>query len=202
MPRCRHCRSPLQRDPEDIGARCPRCREPLFERRGNPERMDEGAAPSGNLCAVHRRNLAPSTCLRCGNYMCPVCRTRFRARNLCPACVDRALESQESTPQDSRAHLWQAILAVVLGVAGWGITLVGIVLIGIGVESDSVPLVGIGGLVLLGSPLTAVAGVGLGACAIRTRGNHMIMATIGLLLSAFQIGVIIGLTTFSVFLNA
>lgn len=133
--------------------------------------------------------------------MCPVCRTRFRARNLCPTCVERVFESQESTPQDTRAHFLQAILAIVLGVAGWGITLFAIVLIGIGVEEESMPLVGIGGLVLLGSPVAAVAGAGLGACAVRTRGNHMIMATIGLLLSAFQIGVIIGLTTFSIFLN-
>jgi len=115
--------------------------------------------------------------------------------------VDRVLESQEATPQDARAHFWQAILAIISGVAGWAITLFGLILIGVGVESDSMPLVGVGGLVILASPVTAIAGVGLGASAIRTRGNHMIMATIGLLLSAFQIGVIIGLTTFSLFLN-
>src|SRR6266851_3591312 len=201
MPRCRHCRSPLRRDPEEIGARCPRCREPLFEQRANYERVEDGAASAGNLCAVHRRNPAQSTCQRCGNYMCQVCRTRFRARSLCTACVDRVLESQEATPQDGRAHFWQAILAIISGVAGWAITLFGLILIGVGVESDSMPLVGVGGLVILASPVTAIAGVGLGASAIRTRGNHMIMATIGLLLSAFQIGVIIGLTTFSLFLN-
>jgi hypothetical protein len=88
-----------------------------------------------------------------------------------------------------------------MGVVAWGITLLGLILIGIGAESDSIPLIGIGGLVILASPVTAVFGVGLGASAIRARGNHMIMATMGLLLSAFQIGVIIGLMTFSVLLN-
>ena len=55
-----------------------------------------------------------------------------------------------------------------------------------GNEPDS-----IGGLILLVSPLAAVV-------AIRSRGDHIILATIGLLLSAFQIGAIIGLVTFSV----
>ena len=62
-------------------------------------------------------------------------------------------------------------------------------------------LIGIGGLILLVSPLAAVVGAGQGAAAIRTRGDHMILATIGLLLSAFQIGAVIGLVTFSVLLN-
>ena len=65
-----------------------------------------------------------------------------------------------------------------------------------GNEPDS-----IGGLILLVSPLAAVVGAGQGAAAIRTRGDHMILATIGLLLSAFQIGAVIGLVTFSVLLN-
>jgi hypothetical protein len=40
--RCRHCRTLLRRDPEEIGARCPRCREPLFERANGPEQIADG----------------------------------------------------------------------------------------------------------------------------------------------------------------
>jgi len=224
MPRCRHCRAPLRRDPEEIGARCPRCREPLFEQPGGPERIAEAnkfpdsnpASPPvsgdigeesakknnvGALCALHRRNQARGTCQRCGNYICQVCRTKLRGQTLCPVCVERALESQEATPQEARAHLWQAILAIVFGVAGWGVALLGIILAGVGVESESMVLVGLGGLTILASPAAAVLGAGQGAAAIRARGDHMIMATIGLLLSAFQIGAIIGLFTFSVLVN-
>jgi len=201
MPRCRHCRSLLRRDPEEIGARCPRCREPLFEQLGSPERVAEGEAPSGNLCAVHRRNLARGTCERCGNYLCQVCRTRLRGQTLCPPCVERVLESQEATPREARAHLLQAILAIVLGVAGWGIVILGLILVGAGESSESVILIGLGGLIMLASPLAAIVGAGQGAAAIRARGDHMILATIGLLLSAFQIGAVVGLFTFSVLLN-
>jgi len=201
MPRCRHCRTLLRRDAEDIGARCPRCHEPLFEQIGSPEQVVEGEVPSGNLCALHRRNLARGTCQRCGNYLCQVCRTRLRGQTLCPACVERLLESQDATPQDARAHLWQAILAIVFGVAGWAITLLGFIMVGAGVSSDSMLLIGFGGLIMLASPVAAILGVGQGAAAIRARGDHMIIATIGLLLSAFQIAAIVGLVTFSVLLN-
>src|SRR5262249_22223483 len=136
------------------------------------------------LCAIHRRSRARGTCQRCGNYICQVCRTKLRGQMLCPACVERVLESQETTPQEARAHLWQAILAIVFGVAGWGVALLGIILAGVGVESESMVLVGLGGLTILASPVAAVLGAGQGAAAIRARGDHMIMATIGLLLSA------------------
>jgi phage FluMu protein Com len=201
MPRCRHCRTLLRRDPEEIGARCPRCQEPLFEQIGSPERVAEGETVSGNLCALHRRNLARGTCQRCGNYFCQVCRTRLRGQTLCIACVERVLENQVATPQDARAHFWQAILAIVFGVAGWGIALLGIIVASAGASSDSIVMIGFGGLIMLVSPVAAIVGAGQGAAAIRARGDHMIIATIGLLLSAFQIAAIIGLFTFSVLLN-
>jgi hypothetical protein len=120
---------------------------------------------------------------------------------LCPPCVERVLESQELTPQEARAHLLQAILALILGVAAWAVVAAGLIVIGVGASSESMVLIGLGGLILLVSPLAAVIGAGQGAAAIRTRGDHMILATIGLLLSAFQIAAVIGLITFSVLLN-
>jgi hypothetical protein len=208
MPRCRHCRTLLRRHPEDIGARCPRCREPLFEQAGGPEQIASGETTldvkeeaTKGLCAIHRRSLARGTCQRCGNYLCPVCRTRLRGQTLCPPCVERVLETQEATPQEARAHLLQSILALVLGVAAWAVVVAGMIVIGVGASSESMVLIGVGGLILLVSPLAAVAGAGQGAAAIRTRGDHMILATIGLLLSAFQIAAVIGLITFSVLLN-
>src|SRR5207247_10826225 len=102
---------------------------------------------------------------------------------------------------DALARLWQVILAVVLRVAGWAITLLGFIMVGAGVSSDSMLLIGFGGLIMLSSPVAAILGVGQGAAAIRARGDHMIIATIGLLLSAFQIAAIGALVTFSCFPN-
>jgi hypothetical protein len=95
----------------------------------------------------------------------------------------------------------QAILAIVFGVAGWGIVILGFIMVGAGVSSESVVLIGLGGMIMLASPLAAIVGAGQGAAAIRARGDHMILATIGLLLSAFQIGAVVGLFTFSILLN-
>jgi hypothetical protein len=49
-------------------------------------------------------------------------------------------------------------------------------------------------LVLLAiSPGCLVPGLGLGVAAIRTRGDHLVLATIGVVLSALMAGVMIGL---------
>ncbi len=141
------------------------------------------------------------TCQRCGNYLCTICWTRWLNRSLCTACLERALEAREAAPEETRAHLRQAILAVVFGVAAWGITLVAMVLATLGLEVENIILVSLSGFLLLGSPLPAALGIGQGAAAIRARGDHMIMATIGLLLSAFQVGVILGLFLFGIWQN-
>ena len=56
---CRYCGEHIRDDPEAVGARCPRCREPLHERGGGPRLADEpGVNPDAATCAVHVGNLA------------------------------------------------------------------------------------------------------------------------------------------------
>ena len=47
-------------------------------------------------------------------------------------------------------------------------------------------------VLLFGSLFVSTPGVALGVAAVRARGNHMILATCGLLLSALQAGAVIG----------
>src|SRR5690349_1142982 len=113
MIRCPDCDERLPGDPDRYGARCPACREPLYDE-----------LPSRRLrldaqCAVHSNNVALGTCARCGNYLCVVCRTRWRERWLCAACVDLALERKEAVPALAAAHRRQAILGLVLGAGSW-----------------------------------------------------------------------------------
>jgi hypothetical protein len=54
---------------------------------------------------------------------------------------------------------------------------------------------------IFGSALPAVIGLGLGASALRTRGSHMIFATAGVVLGGVLIGALIGLFTFSLWIN-
>ena len=106
MARCPSCDYPLPEDRERMGSRCPSCKDPLYEpqgRIGRPVRMGEAA------CTVHPANESLGPCSRCGNFLCEVCRTRWRDQVLCAACVDRALESRDRplihcriNPQDKR----------------------------------------------------------------------------------------------------
>src|SRR5947209_7231137 len=104
MPRCPACDEWLRGEPEQIGARCPFCRMPLYER---PEvfKPRPASAPD-SVCTLHPGNPAVGTCARCGNFQCDLCRTRWRGRPVCIACVNRALEANETRPEEVRAQLW------------------------------------------------------------------------------------------------
>ncbi len=196
MSKCPYCRHWLRASRETIAARCPYCREPLYEWHDDDDLRPTQSRP--NLCAVHSGNAAVGTCQRCGNYLCAVCWTRWRSRSLCAACVSRALELGEATPVEVRAHLRQAVLALIFGLGAWGIALVGFLVIAAGLaaaESTRVNpiLIAFGGLIFMASPLAAVLGVGQAAAAIRARGNHMILATAGLIVSGLNAGVVVGI---------
>src|SRR6266540_1848477 len=115
MPWCPACRRQFRGTPDRVGARCPRCREPLYERGDPPRRPGEGVA----ACATHPDNAAAGTCQRCGNFACTICRTRWRDRVLCGACLERELESNAAAPDEARMQTLQAVLSLVFAVGGW-----------------------------------------------------------------------------------
>ncbi len=194
MARCPDCGERLAGEPERYGSRCPACREPLYDE--PPSRRRDG---SDSQCPVHPENPALGTCGRCGNYFCAVCRTRWRARWLCATCVDLALERKEAVPAEASAHSRQAVLALVLGLGGWVMFLLGFITAAAAVAGGgAVPLL-LGAVVLIcGSPLPSVLGLGQGIAALRARGDHMILATLGLVLCGLNVGVIIGFLSFGV----
>lgn len=193
MVRCPECGERLASDPDRYGARCPACRAPLYDEPPGRRRGSEDGR-----CAVHPDNPARGTCGRCGNYLCDTCRTRWRDRWLCAACVDLALERKEAVPAEASAHLRQALLALALGVVGWLLFLFGAVFLGAGAGTENLALLMLGTVIVLASPLPAVVGVGQGIAAIRARGDHMILATLGLVLSGLDVGVMIGMLTFGI----
>jgi hypothetical protein len=112
------------------------------------------------------------------------------------------LEANAAPPEEVRAHLRQALLALVFGLAAWGMALLAMVLAVAGMtggeDGPGYVAVALGGLLLIASPLPSLLGVGQGAAAIRARGDHLILATTGLLLSGLHAGAVIGLFLFSV----
>jgi hypothetical protein len=205
MARCPSCDFPLPEDREKVGARCPNCRDPLYEppgRVGRPAREGEGQ------CPVHPGVETVGTCRRCGNYLCEVCRTRWRESILCAACVQRALEAKEAAPELERAHRRQSLLSLGLGVGVWGVIIVGVlvasILVGVAQGGGGDGLGFLGVLLLFAAMVVstgiAVLGIGSAASALRPRGPHMILATGGLLLSSIYLGGVVGFFTFIIWI--
>jgi hypothetical protein len=204
MARCPSCDYPLPEDRQRLGARCPSCRDPLYEppgRFGRPVRAGEAA------CILHSGNESIGTCARCGNFYCEICRCKWRSQLLCVACVERALDSSEGSPEQNRTHFRQALLSVLFGLGAWVPAGLLFLMVGLFVKSASASDAGIRGLfvivglVVMGLVLIALLGVGQGAAAIRTRGNHMIMANFGMILSALYVGAVVGMLALSVWNN-
>jgi hypothetical protein len=192
MVECQHCGAYLEEDPDEVGARCPRCREPLFDRGGAPKSAWENSYDDDRgACAVHPQNVAAGLCQRCGNFVCRVCRTRWEDRGLCVACVERLIAEKETAPEEAQAHRRQAVLSLTFGLGAWG-ALAGGLFLGVAVMTQSGDP-GLGLLLVAGSIFLAPFGVGQGAVAIRTRGDRMLIATWGLILSALHLGVVSGL---------
>jgi hypothetical protein len=198
---CRHCHKVLSAEEERSGARCPRCREPLYERSAQQQRSYEAAQAETARCGTHPNNPSVGTCQRCGNFVCAVCRTRWYDRALCLACVERNLEAKQAGPEDARAHRRQAMLALILGVAAWGLVMLGALplLLARPNSPGAAGFVTLAGLVTLCSVLPSLFGIGQGAAAIRARGERMLLATCGLVLCGTHLGVFLGLPLFAAF---
>ena len=191
MAHCPSCDYPLPQDRERLGARCPNCRDPLYE---PPERTSRPAREGEGACAIHPGQEAVGTCGRCGNYFCEVCRTRWRDQILCAACVERALTAREAAPGQARAQFRQALAGLLLGGGAWG----ALILVAL-LKLAGTPPTLLGLLVLLLIPaslLMGVLGLGQAVAVLRTRGAHMILGTIGLIVSGLYMGAFIGMFTF------
>jgi hypothetical protein len=205
MPHCPACGFPLPEDSDRAGARCPHCREPLYQ---PPGRFPRDARDGEAACSVHPGSESIGTCSRCGNFMCVTCRTRRGDRVLCVACIDRSFRAGDQVPGQMRVHSRQAAFGLSGGVAAWMLTaaLVGISFLirARGGAPGEVASVVMGLLLLVLAPATvgvAFFGLGFSAAALRMRGDSMILATLGLLLSGLHIGALVGLLLFTIWLH-
>ena len=198
MARCPSCDYPLPEDRERLGARCPSCRDSLYE---PPSRFARPLRPGESACTVHANNEALGTCGRCGNFLCEICRCKWREQILCVPCVERALASKDATPEQARGHFRQALFGLLLGLGAWlmaGLAYAAAVSMTVAQGAMNMSVILLMMVVWLAACLPALFGVGQAAAALHTRGNNMILATMGLILSGLYVGILLGLLSFGV----
>ena len=194
MIECRHCRDVFRQPMEKIGARCPTCRMPLFEK-------DRQRAPVVDLgpCAVHAGNSAAAKCQRCGKMMCALCRSRWEEEIVCAACLDQALGKGEASPRQARLQNRQASWSISLALAAWGLLL--LVLAPASALFKGAPNQGQATFALVlffGSFGAALFALGHAAACIRARGRRLPLATCGLSLAGLHLGVCIGILVLNI----
>lgn len=196
MVECRHCRAFFETPPEEIGARCPDCKMPLFERPERPRREIESGT-----CVHHPTVPGTSNCSRCQARLCATCRTRWHEDNLCLACVEASLAAGERHPREVKARRMMAIRGFVLALAGALLFLLGIWIL----YSSRVDPTG-GGvawslvLIILGIFPCAI-GLGQGMAVVLVRGPLLRLATAAVAVAASQIGLTVGLTLINFWRN-
>lgn len=188
---CPYCNSPFRTYEDDDAAYCPSCDLRV--------RIQDGEAAPVGSCSVHPDAPALGSCRRCGNFLCLTCRTRWYGRSYCIECVEfLAEEMLTENAANVRGHRWAAWLAVIFGVVGWLTATPFLVLVlmysyiaqafGVGRSGELFPLASIA------AQAAGLGALGLGQAiaAIRTRGDHMILATVGLFISGLLVGVTLG----------
>jgi hypothetical protein len=197
----------LGEDQNKVGARCPRCREPLYQRKGRfPRDAEEGEAE----CSVHPGSVSIGICARCGNFLCETCRTPWDDRIQCAGCVDRAIQSGDLASGAKRSHSRQAAFGLAGGILAWLLTaalgvIAWLVVRGQGggnTEAGVAALLGLLMLVVISLAVSvALLGIGFSTAALRVRGDSMIVATLGLLLNGLHIGALVGIFLFSIWVH-
>lgn len=188
MVECRHCRAVFETEPELIGARCPDCKLPLFERSDRPKREIESGS-----CAYHPGVAGVLTCPRCANRICANCRTRWHEENICLHCVEESIAANAPHPREVKGRQMQSIRGFVLALIGAFFFVLGLWILFAsrndptsGASAWSVLLILVGGI-------PCVVALGQGAAVVLKRGPLLRLATSTVAIASLQIGLTVSL---------
>lgn len=123
-PRCPRCNEKLTSDWVRSGIiRCPDCSRTFEATAFNPPtrrlRVAEvaTAGPDAvNVCANHARNVATTSCARCGLFICALCDMNTGAGSYCPSCFDRLRVEGKVGGNRRRAYPAMARMSAVAGI--------------------------------------------------------------------------------------
>lgn len=199
MIECPFCYRVFRQPPEKLGARCPKCKMPLYE---DPSKQRKNPDKDMGRCEQHPDAMAIAKCSRCDQPMCRTCRTRWHEEPVCPRCIDESIADDEPSPREAQLQTKHAWISVILAVVGWLILLMTLV------PYSSFSGGKVGSLVMfmtyflfLGSFLPAIFGLGCAVSAIRLRGDFGKLAACGLVAAGSQIGLAIGLIVINIWHN-
>jgi hypothetical protein len=199
MIECPFCYRVFRQPPEKIGARCPKCRMPLYEdptkRRRNPEK-DLGR------CEQHPDAVGIAKCGRCGKPICQTCRTRWHEEPVCPQCVNESIVDDEPSPREAQMQAKQAWISAMLMFGGWVLLLLTLVPYSTFHQGQvGVTLKAVTWFFFLGSLLPAIFGLGYGLSAVRLRGAFTKLAAIGFIGAGSQVGLILAIMIINIWHN-
>ncbi len=200
MLECPHCYRIFRISPEQIGARCPKCRMPLFERPPKRRPVDKDLGP----CPRHPQSPSVAKCVRCDRLVCAVCRTRWHDEATCPECVEKSVRSGEPTPHETGRQQRLAWSGLILAAAGWFIALLifwPLAVLHAGGGGGWIPWAYLGTSFFFVSFVPALIALGQSTAALRLRGPLKSVAACGLVTSALQLGVLIGVVVMNLWHN-
>ena len=202
MLECPHCYRIFRANPDKLGARCPKCRQPLFERapKRRPTDRDLG------LCSRHPESQAVAKCARCAKLMCIACRTRWHDDATCPECIERAISADEPSAQETQRQQRHAWTGLILAIIGWFTALcVFWPLVSLhssaGAGSWANLWVHLGAFFFFSSFVPALIALGQCAAALRLRGPQKPLATCGLVASGLQLGLLVAIVVLNLWHN-
>jgi hypothetical protein len=199
MIECPFCYRVFRQPPEKIGARCPKCKMPLYE---DPSKKKTEPEKDFGKCAQHPDAPTVAKCSRCDAPVCKSCRTRWHQEVVCPQCVDLSLLEDEPSPQEAQLQTKQAWFAVVLSVFGWAFLFLTVLPFSTYYQGTVRPLYIFSTYSLfLGSFVLAAFAIGLAVAALRLRGDHRVVALSGLIASGLHVGLAIGLIVLNLWHN-
>lgn len=199
MIECPFCYRVFRQPPEKLGARCPKCRMPLYE---DPARRKKAPEKDFGPCEQHPESPSVARCARCDKPICQACRTRWHEEPVCPRCVDESIADDEPSPREAQLQAKHAWTGLVLGFIGWMVLLLTLAPLSMFHQAP------VRGVVLflvyvlfLGSFVPAIFGLGFAASSIRLRGDHGRLATIGLTATGSQLGIAIAFIVLNIWHN-
>jgi hypothetical protein len=200
MLECPHCYRLFRGEPEKLGARCPKCRQPLFERAPKRRPADKDLGP----CARHPQSAAVAKCVRCTKLMCVVCRTRWQEEASCPECIELSVASGEPSAQETLRQQRQAWAGVVLAGMGWFMSFLvfwPLVSLHSGAGGYTSLWINLGLFFYFTSLVPGLVALGQCAAALRLRGPLKQLAAGGLAASGLQIGLLVGIIVLNLWHN-